>query len=76
VKTNICENTCEELGRAAKEEAERIQQMFTAGYDIRETLIAKGKIVQMEKQVTFLKKKFFFFNLITILIKTNKYCMS
>lgn len=60
MKTNICENTCEELGRAAKEEAERIQQMFTAGYDIRETLIAKGKIVQMEKQVTFLKKKIFF----------------
>lgn len=50
VRKGTCENTCEELGRAAKEEAERVQQIFIAGYEIRAQLIAKGKELRQDKQ--------------------------
>lgn len=50
-KGTSCENTCEELGRAAKEEAERVQKMYTAGHEVRAQLIAKGKELRLEKQV-------------------------
>ncbi|XP_022181844.1 glucosidase 2 subunit beta-like [Myzus persicae] len=45
-----CDNTCEELGRAAREEAERVQKIFMAGHEIRAQLIAKGKELRLEKQ--------------------------
>lgn len=62
MKTDSCENTCEELGRAAKEEAERVQKIYTAGYEIRAQLIVKGKELRQEKQVNYyLKKKMMFY---------------
>ncbi|XP_050524060.1 glucosidase 2 subunit beta [Daktulosphaira vitifoliae] len=45
-----CINTCEELGRAAREEAERVQQMIVAGNEIREQFILKAKEQKTEKQ--------------------------
>ncbi|XP_050423739.1 glucosidase 2 subunit beta-like [Adelges cooleyi] len=50
IKQSTCSSTCEELGRAAKEEAERVHQLYVAGYEIREQLIAKGKELKAEKQ--------------------------
>lgn len=62
MKTDSCENTCEELGRAAREEAERVQKIYTAGYEIRAQLIVKGKELRQEKQVNYyLKKKMMFY---------------
>jgi len=51
LRKGTCENTCEELGRAAREEAERVQKIFVAGHEIRAQLIAKGKELRLEKQV-------------------------
>lgn len=51
LRTGTCDNTCEELGRAAREEAERVQKIFMAGHEIRAQLIAKGKELRLEKQV-------------------------
>lgn len=53
VKKGTCENTCEELGRAAREEAERVHKIYTAGHEIRAQLIAKGKELRLEKQVNY-----------------------
>lgn len=53
IKKGTCENTCEELGRAAREEAERVQKIYMAGYEIRAQLIAKGKELRLEKQVNY-----------------------
>uniref|UniRef100_A0A2S2Q9G1 Glucosidase 2 subunit beta n=1 Tax=Sipha flava TaxID=143950 RepID=A0A2S2Q9G1_9HEMI len=49
-RKGTCENTCEELGRAAREEEERLQKIFMAGHEIRAQLIVKGKELRMEKQ--------------------------
>lgn len=54
VRKNACENTCEELGKAAREEAERVQKIFTVGHEIRAQLIVKGKELRLEKQVNYL----------------------
>jgi len=51
LRKGTCDNTCEELGRAAREEAERVQKIFMAGHEIRAQLIAKGKELRLEKQV-------------------------
>jgi protein kinase C substrate 80K-H len=59
-RKGTCENTCEELGRAAREEEERLQKIFMAGHEIRAQLIVKGKELRMEKQVHFLKNIFSF----------------
>lgn len=56
LKKDTCENTCEELGRAAREEAERVQKIYMAGYEIRVQLIAKGKELRLQKQVLCLEK--------------------
>jgi len=56
-KKDTCDNTCEELGRAAREEAERVQQIFVAGHEIRAQLIERGKDLRLRKQVNL----FFFF---------------
>lgn len=61
VRNGACENTCEELGRAAREEEERLQKIYLAGHEIRAQLIAKGKELRLEKQVHyFLKINFIF----------------
>lgn len=56
MQIGTCENTCEELGRAAKEEAERVQKIYMAGHEIRSQLIAKGKDLRLEKQVNCFNK--------------------
>jgi len=61
MKKDACENTCEELGRAAREEAERVQKIYTAGYEIRAQLIAKGKELRLQKQVLYSLKNMFDF---------------
>lgn len=53
MRKGTCENTCEELGRAAREEAERVQKIFTAGHEIRAQLVSKGKELRLEKQVNY-----------------------
>lgn len=58
---SFCDNTCGDLGRAAREAAEREQRVFTAGNEIRSQLIARGKKLRLEKEVNdFNLKKFYF----------------
>ncbi|XP_050440524.1 glucosidase 2 subunit beta-like isoform X1 [Adelges cooleyi] len=49
-KKSPCGSTCEQLGRAARVEAERVQQMYVAGNEIRAQLIGKAKEQRAEKQ--------------------------
>lgn len=63
MRKGSCDNTCEELGRAAREEAERVQQMYTAGHEIRAQLIAKGKELRLEKKVIIYFILGFIFNI-------------
>lgn len=53
IRKGTCDNTCQELGKAARDEAERVQKVFMAGYEIRAQLIAKGKELRLEKQVNY-----------------------
>lgn len=57
LRVGICENSCEELGKAAREEAERVQKIFMAGHEIRAQLISRGKELRLEKQVNYCTKK-------------------
>lgn len=45
-----CTNTCEEMGRAAREEAERQAKLAKEGYQKRLDLVSKGKSFKKEKE--------------------------
>lgn len=55
---NICTNTCDELGREARAEAQRLAELHKAGSQIREDLIEKGnkKRGEMAEQLSQLEK--------------------
>ena len=46
----LCENTCEEAGRAAREEAERLQRVWEQGFAKRQELITQGQQGKQEKE--------------------------
>ncbi|XP_050440527.1 glucosidase 2 subunit beta-like isoform X2 [Adelges cooleyi] len=48
--TQYCENTCQMLGNAAKEEAKKIELIFVKGFEIRTKLVIKGKQLKTDKQ--------------------------
>lgn len=48
--TKSCPNTCEEMGRAAREEAERQAKLAKEGYQKRLDLVSKGKSYRKEKE--------------------------
>ncbi|EGD76348.1 hypothetical protein PTSG_01048 [Salpingoeca rosetta] len=45
----LCENTCEEAGRAAREEAERMRRVQREGFAQKQTLIQQGQQAKQEK---------------------------
>ncbi|CAL8143040.1 unnamed protein product [Orchesella dallaii] len=50
VGTLTCSNTCEEMGRAAREEAERQTKLAKEGFQKRLEMISKGKSFRKEKE--------------------------
>lgn len=50
--TNVnCQNTCDELGRAAREETERLTKLAREGYQKRLEMSQKGKEIKQEKDL-------------------------
>lgn len=47
---DACQNTCENLSHEARGEANRVHNLYTLGFKIREQLIAKGKYLLLQKQ--------------------------
>ena len=46
-----CIDTCENLGKAAKEEAKRVAEVQLQGFNIRQTMAEEGLRLKKEKQV-------------------------
>jgi protein kinase C substrate 80K-H len=46
---SVCEDTCMELGRAAREEAEAKAKVALQGFRIKQDMIKEGKVVQEER---------------------------
>lgn len=54
VRKGSCQNTCTELYHVAKKKEHRLDNLYALGFEIRAQLIAKGKYLLTQKQVSIL----------------------
>jgi hypothetical protein len=52
VSQAICVNNCDELGKVARAEAQKLARLVKLGYEMRVQLSKKGKELKQEKKVS------------------------
>jgi succinylglutamate desuccinylase len=52
VSQAVCVNNCNELGKVARVEAQKLAKLMKLGYEMRVQLSKKGKEIKQEKKVS------------------------
>lgn len=58
----VCRNTCKELGRTARIELHKVDNLYSIGFEIRSKIITQGKYILSQKRVSYFNYCFYFIN--------------